>query len=44
MSLTLAAFVAVRLAVANVLRPRYASPEHETMAGSSPVRTRATGC
>jgi hypothetical protein len=36
MSLTLAAFVAVRLAVGNVLRPHYASPEHETMAGLVP--------
>ena len=36
MSLTLAAFVAVRLAVAKLLRPRYESPEHETMAGLVP--------
>ena len=35
-SLTLAAFVAVRLAVANLLRPRYESPEHETMVGLVP--------
>ena len=35
-SLTLAAFVAVRLAVATFLRPRYESPEHETMAGLVP--------
>ena len=34
--LTLAAFVAVRLAVATFLRPRYESPEHETMAGLVP--------
>jgi hypothetical protein len=37
MSLTLAAFVAVRLAVAKLLRPRYESPEHETMAGLVPA-------
>ncbi|HSS72309.1 MAG TPA: hypothetical protein VLK53_01970 [Gaiellaceae bacterium] len=36
MSLTLVAFVAVRLAIGNVLRPHYASPEHETMAGLVP--------
>jgi hypothetical protein len=36
MSLTLAAFVAVRLAVATFLRPRYEAPEHETMAGLVP--------
>ena len=36
MSLTLAIFVAVRLAVANFLRPRYVAPEHETMAGLVP--------
>ena len=36
MSVTLAAFVAVRLAVAKVLRPRYEAPEHETMSGLVP--------
>ena len=36
MSLTLVVFVAVRLAVAELLRPRYQSPEHETMAGLVP--------
>jgi hypothetical protein len=36
MSLTLVAFVAVRLAVAKLLRPRYEAPEHETMAGLVP--------
>jgi hypothetical protein len=35
-SLTLVAFVAVRLAVAKLLRPRYEPPEHETMAGLVP--------
>ena len=41
MSLTLAAFVAVRLAVAKLLRPHYRSPEHETMAGLVPGAARA---
>ena len=36
MSLTLAVFVAVRLAVAELLRPRYRSAEQETMAGLVP--------
>ena len=37
MSLTLAVFVAVRLAVAELLRPRYQAPEQETMAGLVPA-------
>jgi hypothetical protein len=36
MSLTLVVFVAVRLAVAELLRPPYRAPEHETMAGLVP--------
>ena len=36
MSVTLAAFVAVRLAVAQLVRPRYESPERETMTGLVP--------
>ena len=36
MSLTLVVFVAVRLAVAELLRPRYRPPEHETMTGLVP--------
>jgi hypothetical protein len=36
MSVTLAVFVAARLAVAELLRPRYQSPERETMAGLVP--------
>lgn len=36
MSVTLAAFVAVRLAVTKLLRPHYEPPQHETMAGLVP--------
>ena len=36
MSLTLVVFVAVRLAVAELLRPRYQPPERETMTGLVP--------
>ena len=36
MSVTLAVFVAVRLAVAELLRPRYQAPERETMSGLVP--------
>lgn len=36
MTAALAAFVAVRLAVANFLRPRYLSPEHDTATGLTP--------
>ena len=36
MTAALAAFVAVRLAVANFLRPRYLAPEHDTATGLTP--------
>jgi hypothetical protein len=36
MTAALAAFVAVRLAVANFLRPRYMAPEHDTATGLTP--------
>jgi hypothetical protein len=36
MTAALAAFVAVRLAVANFLRPRYMTPEHDTATGLTP--------
>jgi hypothetical protein len=36
MTAALAAFVAVRLAVANFLRPRYIAPEHDTATGLTP--------
>jgi predicted lysophospholipase L1 biosynthesis ABC-type transport system permease subunit len=36
MTVALAAFVAVRLAVGNFLRPRYQAPEHDTATGLTP--------